>query len=66
MTVINSPTNKHITEVRRLSRASARRSSGRFVAEGEDLNEAAAAAGTLPCFVLCAEGHAGVLGERAI
>src|SRR5450432_4074983 len=54
---ITSPTNQHITEIRKLSRASARRESGRFVAEGEDLQEAAAAAGIPPLYVLCAQGH---------
>ena len=54
---ITSPTNQHITEIRKLSRASARRESGRFVAEGEDLQEAAAAAGISPLYVLCARGH---------
>jgi TrmH family RNA methyltransferase len=58
---ITSANNKHLVEVRKLARASARRESGRFVAEGEDLNEAAAAAGTAPHFVLCAEGHASAL-----
>jgi RNA methyltransferase, TrmH family len=56
---ITSPTNKHVVEARRLSRSNARRESGRFVAEGEDLNEAAAAAGTAAHYVLCAEGHSG-------
>jgi len=56
---ITSQANKHIVEARRLARANARRESGRFVAEGEDLNEAAAAAGTAAHYVLCAEGHTG-------
>ena len=56
---ITSPTNQHIAEVRKLARAGARRESGRFVAEGEDLNDAAIAAGTVAHYVLCAEGHAG-------
>ena len=56
---ITSPTNQHIAEVRRLARAGARRESGRFVAEGEDLNDAATAAGTFAHYVLCAEGHPG-------
>ena len=54
---ITSPTNQHITEIRKLSRASARRESGRFVAEGEDLQEAALAARVSPLYVLCARGH---------
>jgi TrmH family RNA methyltransferase len=56
---ITSANNKHLVEVRKLARASARRESGRFVAEGEDLNEAAAAAGSSAHYVLCAEGHPG-------
>jgi TrmH family RNA methyltransferase len=56
---ITSPANKHIVEARRLARANARRESGRFVAEGEDLNEAAAAAGTAAHYVLCVEGYTG-------
>jgi len=54
---ITSATNKHIVEARRLARANARRESGRFVAEGEDLNEAAAAAGTAAHYVLRVEGR---------
>jgi TrmH family RNA methyltransferase len=54
---ITSPTNQHITEIRKLARANARAESGRFVAEGEDLQEAAAAAGISPLYVLCARGH---------
>ena len=54
---ITSPTNQHLTEIRKLARAPARRDSGRFVAEGEDLNEAAAAARISPLYVLCAQGH---------
>ena len=54
---ITSPTNQHITEIRKLSRASARRESGRFVAEGEDLQQAAAAAGISALYVLCTRGH---------
>jgi RNA methyltransferase, TrmH family len=56
---ITSQANKHIVEARRLARANARRESGRFVAEGEDLNEAAAAAGTVAHYVLRVEGHTG-------
>jgi TrmH family RNA methyltransferase len=54
---ITSPTNQHLTEIRKLARAPARRDSGRFVAEGEDLNEAAAAARISPLYVLCTQGH---------
>jgi TrmH family RNA methyltransferase len=55
---ITSPTNQHLTEIRKLARAQTRRETGRFVAEGEDLHEAAAAAGISPLYVLCAQGHA--------
>ncbi|HXR13005.1 MAG TPA: RNA methyltransferase [Solirubrobacteraceae bacterium] len=55
---ITSPTNQHITEIRKLARASARRESGRFVAEGEDLQEAALAARISPLYVLWARGCA--------
>jgi TrmH family RNA methyltransferase len=63
---ITSANNKHLVEVRKLARASARRESGRFVAEGEDLNEAAAAAGTAAHFILCAEGHTGALASECL
>jgi RNA methyltransferase, TrmH family len=55
---ITSPTNQHLTEIRRLGRASARARSGRFVAEGEDCYEAANAAGRVARFVLCPAGDA--------
>jgi len=54
---ITSASNQHITEIRKLGRASARRESGRFAAEGEDLTQAALAAGISPLYVLCASGH---------
>jgi TrmH family RNA methyltransferase len=54
---ITSPTNQHLTEIRKLSRASARARSGRFVVEGEDFLVAAAAARISPLYVLYAQGH---------
>ncbi|HXA55105.1 MAG TPA: RNA methyltransferase [Solirubrobacteraceae bacterium] len=45
MTTISSPHNPHLQELRRLQRRRERARSGRFVAEGEDLIAAAAAAG---------------------
>jgi TrmH family RNA methyltransferase len=60
MTVtITSPTNQRLTEIRKLARAATRARSGRFVIEGEDLYEAAAAARISPLYVLCAKGHEG-------
>jgi TrmH family RNA methyltransferase len=53
---ITSPTNKHVKEIRKLGSAAARAKTGRFVAEGEDLYEAAHAAGREPLYVLCAAG----------
>jgi TrmH family RNA methyltransferase len=53
---ITSNTNKHLKEIRKLGSASARAKAGRFVAEGEDLYEAAHAAGREPLYVLCAQG----------
>ena len=55
---ITSPTNQHLTEIRKLARAAARRESSRFVVEGEDLYEAATAARISPLYVLCSQGHA--------
>ncbi|MGH2850900.1 MAG: TrmH family RNA methyltransferase [Solirubrobacteraceae bacterium] len=55
---ITSPTNQHLTEIRKLGRASARARSGRFVAEGEDFYEAADAAGRVAHYVLCPAGDA--------
>jgi TrmH family RNA methyltransferase len=54
---ITSPTNQHLTEIRKLARAKARARSGRFVVEGEDLLAAAAAARISPLYVLCVQGH---------
>jgi RNA methyltransferase, TrmH family len=55
---ITSNTNKHVKEIRKLGGAAARARSGRFVVEGEDLYEAAHAAGREPLYVLCADGLA--------
>jgi len=55
---ITSHTNQHLTEIRKLARASAREQSRRFVAEGEDLYAAAHAAGVDALYVLCAPGLA--------
>jgi RNA methyltransferase, TrmH family len=63
---ITSPHNRHLTEIRRLQRASARRDAGRFVAEGEDLNDAALAAGISPVFLLCAQGSGAARGAQAV
>ncbi len=54
---ITSPTNRHLTEIRKLARAATRARTGRFVVEGEDLYEAAHAARISPLYVLCAQGH---------
>ncbi|MGD0385541.1 MAG: RNA methyltransferase [Solirubrobacteraceae bacterium] len=54
---ITSPTNQHLTEIRKLSGAPARARAGRFVVEGEDFLKAAAAARITPLYVLCAQGH---------
>ncbi len=48
MTIITSPHNPHLQELRRLQRRRERTRSGRFLAEGEDLLAAAAAAGWKP------------------
>jgi TrmH family RNA methyltransferase len=53
---ITSPTNQHLTEIRRLARAATRARTGRFVVEGEDLHQAAAAARVSPLYLLCAQG----------
>jgi TrmH family RNA methyltransferase len=55
---ITSTTNKHVKEIRRLRRTSARAKAGRFVAEGEDLVMAADAAGRVALYVACAPGLA--------
>ena len=55
---ITSNTNQHLKEIRKLGRANARAKIGRFVAEGEDLYEAAHAAGREPLYALCVAGLA--------
>jgi RNA methyltransferase, TrmH family len=55
---ITSHTNQHVTEIRKLSGTHARAQSQRFVAEGEDLEAAARAAGVGALYVLCAPGLA--------
>ena len=61
---ITSPHNEKLKEIRRLSqRRRERARSGRFVAEGEDLLEAADAAGWTPVHRLCAAGS-GLGGEE--
>jgi TrmH family RNA methyltransferase len=55
---ITSKTNQHLKEIRKLGTATARAKTGRFVAEGEDLYEAATAAGRKALYVLCAPGLA--------
>jgi TrmH family RNA methyltransferase len=54
--VITSPDNQHIKELRKLRRRAARERSGHFFAEGEDLTEAASAAGFAALFKLCPPG----------
>jgi TrmH family RNA methyltransferase len=54
--MITSPDNQHLKEVRRLARQAGRARTGRFVAEGEDLQAAAAAAGWEPVVGLCPAG----------
>ncbi len=56
--MISSPDNQHLKELRKLARQSGRARSGRFAAEGEDLHEAAAAAGWEPVYRLCPAGLA--------
>jgi TrmH family RNA methyltransferase len=53
---ITSSANQHLKEIRKLGSASARAKTGRFVAEGEDLDAAARAAGRTALYVLCAPG----------
>ena len=60
---ITSPTNRHLTEIRRLARAATRARTGRFVIEGEDLYEAADAARIAPLYVL--SGHGEEAEQRA-
>jgi TrmH family RNA methyltransferase len=50
--MISSPDNQHLKELRKLARPAGRARTGRFVAEGEDLYEAAAAAGWEPVVLL--------------
>jgi RNA methyltransferase, TrmH family len=63
VTTITSPHNPHLQELRRLHRRRERARSGRFVAEGEDLIVAAAAAGWEP--VEGYRAHGSQLGEAA-
>jgi TrmH family RNA methyltransferase len=60
---ITSSHNDKLREIRRLARRRTRDESGRFVAEGEDLVAAAAAAGWRPLVVLTAAGS-GLPGEE--
>ncbi|HEY0343021.1 MAG TPA: RNA methyltransferase [Solirubrobacteraceae bacterium] len=53
---ITSSHNEKLKEIRRLARRRARDERGRFVAEGEDLVEAAAAAGWSPVHLMAAAG----------
>jgi RNA methyltransferase, TrmH family len=54
--MISSPENQHLKELRKLTRRAARDRTGRFVAEGEDLQSAAFAAGIVPVVRLCPPG----------
>lgn len=54
--MISSPENQHLKELRKLTRRTARDRTGRFVAEGEDLQAAAFAAGVTPLVRLCPPG----------
>ncbi len=54
--MISSPDNQHLKELRRLARQAGRARTGRFVAEGEDLDAAATAAGWEPVVRLCPAG----------
>jgi TrmH family RNA methyltransferase len=56
--MISSPENQHLKELRKLSRRSARERTGRFFAEGEDLQAAAFTAGVAPLVRLCPPGLA--------
>jgi TrmH family RNA methyltransferase len=56
MTVIDSPQNAKLKEIRRLRRRRSREREGRFVAEGEDLLAAADEAGWPALVRLCAAG----------
>jgi TrmH family RNA methyltransferase len=54
--MISSPENQHLKELRKLTSRSARDRTGRFVAEGEDLQAAAFTAGVAPVVRLCRAG----------
>ena len=56
MTVITSPHNQHLKDLRKLHGRRARQRSGRFVAEGEDLIAAADEAGWPAAELYCAAG----------
>jgi TrmH family RNA methyltransferase len=60
---ITSTHNEKLKEIRRLARRRVRSERGRFVAEGEDLVAAAAAAGWTPLVLLAAAGS-GLAGEE--
>ena len=60
---ITSPHNERLKEIRKLARRRARDARGRFVAEGEDLVAAAAAAGWEPAQLIAAAGS-GLAGEE--
>ena len=60
---ITSNHNEKLKEIRRLARRRVRSDRGRFVAEGEDLVAAAAAAGWSPLVLLAAAGS-GLAGEE--
>jgi TrmH family RNA methyltransferase len=60
---ITSAHNDKLKEIRKLARRRARDASGRFVAEGEDLVAAAAAAGWAPVHLLAVAGS-GLAGEE--
>ncbi len=60
--IISSPHNDKLKEIRKLARRRERDERGRFVAEGEDLIEAAARAGWAPVHLLSAAGS-GLAGE---
>jgi TrmH family RNA methyltransferase len=60
---ITSPNNEQLKEVRKLAGRKWRDKTRTFVAEGEDLIEAAAAAGWLPELLLC-EAGSGLAGDE--
>lgn len=61
--IISSPHNDKLKEIRKLARRRERDARGRFVAEGEDLVDAARAAGWSPVHLLAAAGS-GLDGEQ--